>query len=766
MAVTTSGKDVIYSEWPSSSHIKHSASTGTVTLAASGTTTLTITQPTPVFAIGEQVQLRNTTSSLIAKAVVTASTGTAGGSGSVTIQPWFSSADTGSVAGASFTSATVESVNTTPTRAATLTIDLRDAPVGATFKYLILGTVSIGNSSTSSFTHAWVRAQATTADPYAGTSDIGRIRTKHTGGSTHSLMTARRETLSAGSIYRYQLEFASDDANTAGTTSTADYAALTAIRYTTEYVATTAANGLSDGSSPEATSTSNALTPAYTTARTLGSNAVPAGSYIIFASAAVGTSNVTDDSVLRLVTDAAGLTEIAQSRYVFDDVSDYYPFSYVGLKTLTGSNEIRLQLARAGTTSTAKAKNIQLCAIAIPPWIAATASSDFTGETASITTSTGTFNLLKASASVSLSEAFHLEFISAAVSATTGGTLIAPQWNDPATTFGARNQGSNRSLKTYQVAWLKGRSRITGSTTNWILATPTTTNTTVAVHPQFYWMRTAYFPDPGLESRPASAALGSTNFLRSASIASRSSEAANYPARYLLSDHRTRRWRSASSSVTQQVVFDLGSARLPTMLGLIDYNGTTGQIILESSSNSSFSANLQSYTFWTGSVSQQSRTFVFYPGSDNWGATPTARQFWRLTLPAGATTDAFHELGTVWLGTYEPFDYVSGLSIAAKDESPVAEARAGARYVDQYRPFASVSLSVEYLALAAAQSLRDRLLGLRQDPVLLDVHGVSSAAGLYPYGRFYGYLEAGGISADLQGGNNNSLSISFVEARG
>ena len=82
------------------------------------------------------------------------------------------------------------------------------------------------------------------------------------------------------------------------------------------------------------------------------------------------------------------------------------------------------------------------------------------------------------------------------------------------------------------------------------------------------------------------------------------------------------------------------------------------------------------------------------------------------------------------------------------------------------RPIAKVSLSVEYLGLASAQALRDRLLGLRQDPVVIDVHAVSSAAGLYPYGRFFGYLDPGGISADLQGGNQNTISLSFVESRG
>jgi len=249
-------------------------------------------------------------------------------------------------------------------------------------------------------------------------------------------------------------------------------------------------------------------------------------------------------------------------------------------------------------------------------------------------------------------------------------------------------------------------------------------------------------------------------------VVSATSAATNYPARYLVSDHRTRRWRSTSSSTAQQIVFDLGSARLPTMLALVDYNGTTGNIKLESSSNSTFTADLQTYTFWTGTQSDNADTLCFYPGTDNWGASPTARQYWRLTLPTGATDAAYHEVGSVWLGTYEPFDYVSSLSIDVKDDSPVAEARAGARYVDQFRPYASVSLSVEYLGLAAAQALRDRLITLRQNPLILDVHALSTSTSLYPYGRFYGYLDPGGISSDLKGGNENTISLSFIEARG
>jgi|GEM_PF-4632882 len=758
MATINSGKDFLYSEWAGPYvHTKHSASVGTVTLNSTGTTQFSgITQPTPVFAVGEQVRLKNSTSSLIAYAYVTASTGTAGGTGNVTIQPYFSGSDTGSVAGASFGSATLESVVATPRRAAYLTVDLRDAPVGASYTYLIIGTANISQSSASNVSHTWLRSLATTTDPYAGTADIGRVRATHTGNTTHNFLAARRETLTAGSQYVFQVEFASDD--TTGGTTTAQYAALCALRYTSAVVGTD-----SNGTCADITQASTTLT----TAKGLTSN-IAAGTYLIVATGAVGTSNVTDDTTLRLVTNSAGTSVIADGRFKMENASDYYPFSYVGLKTLTGTNEVKLQIARsAGTTSTAKVKNVQLCAISLPAWVAATASSDLTGQTASITTSTGFFNLLQASGNVSLGQGFHLEVVSAAVAATTAGTSFGPAWNDPVTFFGTRYQGTAYAqTQTFATSWIKGRTRSAGSTTNWLLATPTTTNTAVAVNPQFYWLRQSTFPDPGVESKPASAALGNTNFLRTATIASKTSEATNYPARYLLSDHRTRRWRSTGSGTAQSIVFDLGSDRLPTMLALIDYNGTTGNIVLESSSNSSFSADLQTYTFWTGSQSANAKTICFYPAVDNWNQPPVARQFWRLTLPANATADAYHELGGVWLGTYEPFDYVSGLSVDVKDDSPVAESRSGARYVDQFRPSASLSFSVEYLSLASAQSLRDRLLGLRQDPVIVDVHAVSTATGLYPYGRFYGYLDPSGISADLQGGNNNTVSLSFVESRG
>jgi hypothetical protein len=751
MAITNSGKDFLYAEQSgSATHIKHSVPSLTVTLVASGTTTITLTQPSPAFLVGEQVRLRDATKT--AYAYVTASA-----VGTVTIQPYTSASNSGWPASTSFTSATLESVSETPTRAATLTIDLTDAPVGASYTYIILGTANIGQSSAANVSLAWLRAQATVADPYAGTPDIGKMRATHTGSATHNFVASRRVTLSAGSTYLFQVEFASD---TTGGTTTAQYAALCAIRYTSVYAATTDDNGVN---ATDLTSTTNSNTPAYTSARALATN-IQAGTYLLVATGAVGTNNITDDTVCRLTT----ATAVAEGRFKFDNVNDYYPFSYIGVKTFTGTNAIVLQLARAGTTSTARLRNVQLCAIPLPAWIASTASSDFTGVNASITAQVPNFfNTIKQSASVSLSQGFHLEVVSAGVAATTA-SAIGPVWNDTAAPiFGTRYQGASyTTAQTYATSWFRGRTRAPGATTNVLVSVPAFSNTSVASNPQFFWLRQATFPDPGLESKPLSAALGNTNFLRTATIASRTSEATYYPARYLLSDHRTRRWRSTSSSTAQSISFDLGSARVPTMLALIDYNGTTGIVTLQSSTNSSFSSDLQTYSLWTDQQSPYSRTLCFYPGTDNWGAAPTARQFWRLTLPAGATADAYHELGGVWLGTYEPFAVVSSLSIDSQDDSPTAESRAGARYVDQFRPIAKVSLSVEYLGLASAQALRDRLLGLRQDPVVIDVHAVSAASGLYPYGRFFGYLDPGGISADLQGGNENTISLSFVESRG
>lgn len=758
MATINSGKDVIWAEQSgSATHINHSAAvSGTPLLAASGTTNVTVTQPSPPFAAGEHVNLRDSTKT--AKCLITAVSGTSG-SVTVTLQPYFSSADSGSPSGATFTSATLESVVATPTRAVTLTIDLRDAPAGQTYSYLIVGIGNIGQSAAVNVSNTWLRAQATAADPYAGTTNIGLIQTTHTGSATHNFLTARRESLATGAQYVYQLEIGSA---TSGGTATMQYGAILALRHTS---ATAPAS--TNGDSAEVTSTSST----FATAKTLGSNALTAGTYLIVATAAAGSSTTGDDTQLCLVTDAASSVKIAEGRFVFDAATDYYPFSYVGVKTLTGTNEIKLLLARTGATATAKAKNIQLCAIPLPAWLAGVSSSDFTGSTINVTTASTFVTTLQQSGSITLSAGSHIEIVSGGVTAVNAATF-GPLWAESRSAslgiFGNRYQGSaSTATKFYATSWLSRGTRTAGATTNTLTATTSVSNTATYVRsPQFFWIRESEWPDPGLESKPASAALGNTNFLRTATIASKTSEATNYPARYLLSDHRTRRWRSTSSATAQQVVFDLGSARLPTMLALIDYNGTTGTITLESSSNSSFSANLQTYSFATLAQSANAKTICFYPAVDNWNQPPVARQFWRLTLPANATADAYHELGGVWLGTYEPFDYVSGLSVDVKDDSPVAESRSGARYVDQFRPSASLSFSVEYLSLASAQSLRDRLLGLRQDPVIVDVHAVSTASGLYPYGRFYGYLDPSGISADLQGGNNNTVSLSFVESRG
>lgn len=273
------------------------------------------------------------------------------------------------------------------------------------------------------------------------------------------------------------------------------------------------------------------------------------------------------------------------------------------------------------------------------------------------------------------------------------------------------------------------------------------------------------------QTRPASAALGLTNWAISATIAAQSSQATYYPATALLDPHRSRRWRSTDVSIAQTVTFDLGSALKPTLVGLVDYNGTTGDLILKGATNSAITTGVQTYTFaWPGQWSD-AKVIAFYPTADDSGGAAAAKQYWQLTFPADATgtgdVDAFHEIGAVWLGTYSALDAISDVSVDTADDSDIADSYGGARYADALRPYHNVSLSVETLDLANVQVLRALLAAQRQAYCLLDLHGVSTNPYLYPFGRFYGLLDLdGGLSVALRGGNDNTIDLSFIEARG
>lgn len=274
------------------------------------------------------------------------------------------------------------------------------------------------------------------------------------------------------------------------------------------------------------------------------------------------------------------------------------------------------------------------------------------------------------------------------------------------------------------------------------------------------------------QTRPVSAALGLTNWAIAGTIAGQSSQATYYPATALLDAHRSKRWRSTDVTIAQTVTFDLGSALKPTLFGLVDYNGTTGNIILKGATDSAITSGVQTYTFAWPLQSADAATIAFYPTADDVGSAATAKQYWQVTLPANATgtgedIDLFHEVGVVWLGYYSPLDAIADVALDTSDDSDVSTSYAGARYVDTLRPRHTISLSVEQQDLATAQALRATLVAQRHAHCLLDLHAVSTNIFLYPFGRFYGHLDLdGGLSTTLRGGNDNTVSLSVVESRG
>ena len=149
-----------------------------------------------------------------------------------------------------------------------------------------------------------------------------------------------------------------------------------------------------------------------------------------------------------------------------------------------------------------------------------------------------------------------------------------------------------------------------------------------------------------------------------ASVATVSSEAANFPAENLRDPQRSKPWQTTGDNATESVVFDLGSARLVHSVILLDYNFATG---------TDYSPTIQANAsnVWSSpSVSEDmpfsAATWLLY----NLSSGQTYR-YWRLvfTKPSAAT---IRNIGRLYLGSYytptDPPDF-DGYTRAAVDLS-------------------------------------------------------------------------------------------------
>lgn len=285
-----------------------------------------------------------------------------------------------------------------------------------------------------------------------------------------------------------------------------------------------------------------------------------------------------------------------------------------------------------------------------------------------------------------------------------------------------------------------------------------------------------------VESLPAAGALWFTNYILDGAVATYSSQSALYPASNLLSPHRSATWRSTSSTTDQYVLFDLGSARLPTCLALMDVNFPQGDgeivsrrltgayIRLKGSTDSAQSTGVVYYDFPLYAHDSASKILRWYLGTPTSGSS-AVKQYWGIhILPATfgsyQLSDAFFEIGAVFLGTYEDIMPDQGVSITSRDYSDRVYSYARTMWTDTLRSGHSIDLSLGGLTFAELYDLKQRIVRHGPKHAVLDLHAYSSTEAVKASGCFYGYFEERAMSADLNSPTDCELSLSFEEASG
>lgn len=275
-----------------------------------------------------------------------------------------------------------------------------------------------------------------------------------------------------------------------------------------------------------------------------------------------------------------------------------------------------------------------------------------------------------------------------------------------------------------------------------------------------------------VESPPEAGALWLDNWILSGgTLAAYSSQAALYPARNLLSPHRSETWRSTDATSDQYVVFDLGSAMLPTGLALTDVNFDGGTSIrLKGSTDSAQSTGVVYWDLPLYSQDAVSKILRWYLGDPTSG-TAAAKQFWGIHLLPGTlgsynTTDDLIEIGAVVLGEYVDITPDQGVRISAKDPSDRLKAYGRAQWTDPIRSYHSIDLTLAGLTFSELYALKSQIVAQGSSHAVLDVHAYSTDATVKAGGCFYGYFDESPSTGRLGSPTDNELSISFEEASG
>lgn len=261
------------------------------------------------------------------------------------------------------------------------------------------------------------------------------------------------------------------------------------------------------------------------------------------------------------------------------------------------------------------------------------------------------------------------------------------------------------------------------------------------------------------ESLPESASISFENWVQSlGTIYSQSSQEDLYPASNLTLFDRTARWWTVNATDNGIAWVDLGTAKLPTLLALIDSNLDSGETVtLKGADDSNITTNVLTWTFTTWEQSDIGKTLRWYMGDPDSGSA-AARRYWQLILPANGTSDSQHQLGGWWLGEHEDFQLAPGWDFRSVNPP---------RRVNRYLVHREVNLETTsrlvwtdfYPLLEKFEKIADS----QQKHCFLDLHGNTTDDAIKKISGHYGIVEGGSVRGVSQHADNSDLAWTFQE---
>lgn len=273
-----------------------------------------------------------------------------------------------------------------------------------------------------------------------------------------------------------------------------------------------------------------------------------------------------------------------------------------------------------------------------------------------------------------------------------------------------------------------------------------------------------------------SGAISFLNWINDSTIVSVTNEASNYPAKNLLNPIMSKTYRTTKLFNEHngyfQIGFDLGSAKTPTLAGIINSNitKTSGSgLFLVGSTSADFSTSL---TYWDGLPLYETKSRVLRWYLD----TPTvnnglSKRYWAFRFYPndwgnGLTADNFFEFGNFWLGEYSDLRHSYQSQILQFDKSKKSNAFGGATFVDTNSAGYQLAAAMPYVQKASRQSLITNFYTYRKNThIIVDfepfIDDISSSVG--GMNCFYGKI-SDKLKASFQFSGYSDISLVFREA--